>query len=276
MKHNITIQSVGGYSSWCYYKPIRVLFDCGEGLATDQLNYVFQPQHLFFSHFHMDHISGLLQFLKARLSARGNKDKEICIHYLDSRQNRDRIVDICKIVGLRGCQQIVDLQPFKHGDDIPIKDKKVRTFPMKHGKITSTGFCVIEHRSKLADEFRDLHSDEIKNLSLKGVNVKQQFNHPIFMYCLDNYSYVIQKWMEGVDYLIEDANFLVEQDRNKPKHKTIYEAYSTARDLKAKNVILAHVSSRYFGSEKNAKVILPDTPSTKPYIIRSKRSVSID
>lgn len=43
----------------------RLLFDCGDGCLTDlSFGEICGIDHLFFSHFHMDHISGFDSFLR--------------------------------------------------------------------------------------------------------------------------------------------------------------------------------------------------------------------
>ncbi|MCJ8329130.1 MAG: MBL fold metallo-hydrolase, partial [Lentisphaeria bacterium] len=69
------------YSSWHYYAPDRILFDCGEGAALHLKQEIFAVQKIVLSHGHIDHISGLLSFLCLRQSTKGDTEKPLDIYY---------------------------------------------------------------------------------------------------------------------------------------------------------------------------------------------------
>ena len=55
----------------------RLLFDCGEGcVSTLAFSEVLENDHVFFSHFHMDHVAGFDSFLRAVFN-RENKDTQV-------------------------------------------------------------------------------------------------------------------------------------------------------------------------------------------------------
>ena len=53
---NLTGYSKAMYSTWFYYKPARLLFDAGEGVASALGNFIFGIERIFISHGHHDHI----------------------------------------------------------------------------------------------------------------------------------------------------------------------------------------------------------------------------
>src|SRR6478609_8462522 len=81
MKHNLTCYSTAMYSSWFWHAPSRTLFDCGEGVTLFMRNYIFGVERILISHSHADHVNGLLSFIGARNSARGDKEKPLDIYY---------------------------------------------------------------------------------------------------------------------------------------------------------------------------------------------------
>ena len=81
MTSTLEIYSKGLYSSWCYHKPSRTLFDCGEGFASYQGNFIFGIERVCISHGHEDHVLGLLSLVTTRNLARGDKEKPLEIYY---------------------------------------------------------------------------------------------------------------------------------------------------------------------------------------------------
>ena len=46
------------YSTWIFSKPLRTLFDAGEGLVSALRNRAFAIERVFITHGHYDHIGG--------------------------------------------------------------------------------------------------------------------------------------------------------------------------------------------------------------------------
>src|SRR5210317_1992004 len=69
------------YSSWYFYAPDRLMFDCGEGAASRLSQEIFAVEKIFLSHGHVDHIAGLLPFVCLRQSTKGDNEKPLQIYY---------------------------------------------------------------------------------------------------------------------------------------------------------------------------------------------------
>ena len=69
------------YSTWVFYRPDRLLLDCGEGAATQLGNESYAIERVLLTHGHIDHISGLPSLLWARASGMGDNEKPLEILY---------------------------------------------------------------------------------------------------------------------------------------------------------------------------------------------------
>ncbi|MCX8052856.1 MAG: MBL fold metallo-hydrolase, partial [Armatimonadetes bacterium] len=77
----LVFHSLALYSQWFYHKPTHCLFDAGEGVATTLGKKVFAIRHIFLSHGHEDHISGLANLVNVRNLAAGDQEKALNLYY---------------------------------------------------------------------------------------------------------------------------------------------------------------------------------------------------
>ncbi len=69
------------YSTWIFYRPDRLLIDCGEGAATALGNNSYAIEKVLLTHGHIDHISGLPSLLWSRAAGMGDNEKPLEIYY---------------------------------------------------------------------------------------------------------------------------------------------------------------------------------------------------
>ena len=73
------------FSTWFFSKPLRTLFDAGEGLVSVLRNRAFAIERVFLSHGHYDHIGGLIGPIRIRRQRGGDKEKPLPIYYPEDR-----------------------------------------------------------------------------------------------------------------------------------------------------------------------------------------------
>lgn len=248
---NIEIFSIGGYSSWCYYKPFRTLFDCGEGFATHFRNKIFGVDKLLITHFHLDHVAGIPQLVSARASARGNKDKPLTIYYPSTTVKVDGKLGALK--ALCDWNKNVNWVGVYHEDfSLQLTNKHyIKAFKTNHTE-ESIGYVIYEKRSRLRREYTNRNPYELKTLVRDGVQINEPYEQAVFVYALDNCGFDLD--INSCDWFIQDANFLNSNDRERNTHNTLDEAIKKAKSIDAKNTILAHVSSRYFQENKSVNI----------------------
>ena len=240
---DFSLFSIAMYSSWCHYKPINALFDCGEGFTLFYRNCVFAIENIFLSHEHGDHTGSLLSLFAARASARGDKEKPLRVFYPASTK-----LDSLKAFSRTITNAPIEWYPISPGQIIGFSGHfKVIPFKTNHTS-TSVGYRVMERRYRLPKALQGLSGEELRKMP--SAEKKEEYWHPKFVYALDNCG---ADWggCEGADLMIQDATFLKGEDRDALTHNTIVEAMKISLGLGVKKTILTHVSPRYGKLEKD-------------------------
>lgn len=240
---NLKISSKGMYSTWGYYAPIRALFDCGEGCATNLGNYVYAPESIFLGHNHGDHVLGLPSFIGCRNSARGDKEKPLTVYYPES----DMMKDLIEFIKKRNSRlsyelNFVEISP---GFKLDFGNKMhLEAFYVKHC-YKSLGFRIMEKRSRLK---AGIDPKDAKALIAKGETISEEYFGNIFTWTLDSASYDLDN-IQNCAHLIGDSTFIHSKDRDEQTHSSCEEVLSWAKKFDVKRVSLAHWSSRYNWNE---------------------------
>ncbi len=246
-KCHIDIFSKGLYSSWCWHHPSRTLFDIGSGFSLFAGNFMYGVENICLSHAsHGDHVGDLLTFVGIRNSARGDKNKEVHIYYpIDNIAIEDYKDFINKRFG-KWLTFKIDWRPIYANHKILIDDNHyIQSFPMKHQKNALTlGYKICEVRSRLKSKWKGQNIPDLLKSGLDKNELNENYIANLFSYCLDNYE-INPEDVRDAELAVLDANFLNPQDRDDNTHATAEEAMKMAKFANIKNVLLAHVSSRY-------------------------------
>lgn len=239
------------YSTWVYYSPDRILFDCGEGVSTVLENKVFAIRHVFLSHGHADHISGLMGLLNVRNNAMGDHEKELCIHYPAGSYFISELITYFSRTN-RNLQYELDWIPLQPGDRVILVSGRhpryIEAFATVHTRgEPSLGYNVCEVRQRLKPEYRGLSQEEIVALVRAGKKeeISETYVQHLFSYGGDSVP-LNPGLVRGTEVLLHEATFAEDEDRKEYKHSTIWEAIEVAKEAEVqKELILFHLSSRY-------------------------------
>lgn len=166
---NVIAYSKALYTTWIYYSPERILFDAGEAVSTLLNNKVYAIKHVFLTHGHVDHISGLWSLVNTRNNAMGDREKALNIYY--PKGNRS-IEEYLKFIKKMNSDLKFQLNTFsvEEGEKIILRDKNPRKFviPFRVAHTyneKSFGYHLFEERKKLKKEFLSLEQDKLALLA---------------------------------------------------------------------------------------------------------------
>lgn len=249
----IEIASKGLYASWCYHKPSRTLFDCGEGFATYQGNYIYGVERICISHGHGDHVLGLPSLIGCRNSARGDREKPLEIYYPYGSPQVENVKEFCKIRNPRLSFKLTWI-PILPGYIIPLnKTQHIVCFEMMHQQRQSTlGYAIHESRTKLRPEFEGKDIGALIRGGLNKDELKFEYVAKIFAYTLDA-AMVPAQHIQSCEMVVMDCTFVDHGDRDDMTHFTLREAVDNCVGASVKRMIAAHFSPRYLYPDiKNA------------------------
>jgi ribonuclease Z len=259
------------------------LIDCGEGtqiqLRRSKIKFG-KINHIFISHFHGDHVFGLMGML-ASFNLLG-RTTPIHLYALPEVKN---LIDFYTRYFTDESSFPIEFHTIeKKTFHLIYEDKvtEVYAFPLKH-RISTSGFLFREKKRPLnvKKEMLRKHNLTIQQIrSLKAGNdiygdsgelirngdmTEPAYHTRSYAYCSDTmYTEKIVPYIQNVDLLYHEATFL-ETDKPLAKltgHSTAAQAATIAKKSGAKQLIIGHFSNRYKQLDTfldQAREIFPDT-----------------
>lgn len=273
---NIVAFSKALYSTWIYYSPERILFDAGEGVATMLTNKIYAVKHIFLTHGHVDHISGLWSIINTRNNAMGDREKPLTIYYPSGNKGIELYADFLKRANseLRFKLQFV---PLKEGEKVPLRDSEttnryIKPFSVLHTySETAFGYHLVEVRKRLKAEYRDLSKEEITKLvkTYGSEQVTETYEKKVLTISGD--TILLKKEdIQDTEILFHECTFLKKEDRKFNNHASLEEVIELVKEANVQTLVLYHISSRYIRSmEKVIKKI--QIPGTKILYVHPER-----
>lgn len=240
--------SLAKYSTWFFYGPDRLLFDCGEGVSTTMGNRIYAVERILLSHGHGDHVAGLPGFLYSRASSMGDTSKPLAIYYPRS----DSMIGKLR----RYIDSILPNPPFSltwheidasAEIDLGAPDRLIRSFVTDHlPRGLTLGYAIVERRNRLKPEYAALPQPEIVRIVReKGrEHLTEEYAKNLLVYSGDS-SALPPRVAQDAEVLLHEATFLDATERDQGGHATVAEALRTAVDAGARSVLLFHLSTRY-------------------------------
>jgi ribonuclease Z len=232
--------SVAGEENVVAIPQLDVCFDAGK--APQQ---VIPINHLLLTHGHMDHSAGIAYWLSQRnfcgISAGTLLAPEPLTGYIKT------ILDAWG--QLDGNPIPANLVGVKAGYEHQIKPNLfARVFATKHSR-GSVGYCIIEKRKKLKEEYLSLSGPDIVELKKRGTTIDYQVELPLASYLGDT---PYGQWTQ-LDYvmsstvLITECTFFLDEHIERAqigRHMHVDNMAELMERSQNKHVILTHVTQR--------------------------------
>ena len=208
-------QSLSGVCTYFRVGELDLIFDLGR-CPIDFIG----TNHVFISHFHLDHYFGLPIYISQRWMANISPGKIF--------------------VPADGVEQLSQIL-----DQILV----AYVLPLTH-RVTSVGYLICEVRKKLKPEFHHLAGLEIAELKSSGVVVTHKVEIPKVVYLGDTNTIPLDSHpllMES-PILISECTFILPEDQPKAidtMHLHIDQIAEIMPKLKSRHVVLTHFSRRY-------------------------------
>lgn len=241
------------YSTWIFYRPDRLLIDCGEGAATALGNNSYAIEKVLLTHGHIDHISGLPSLLWARASGMGDNKKPLEIYYPQGDGFALDMISYIEKTAARLPFQVT-WTPLEAGAVVPLSGKRIlQTFATQHiPKRLTLGYKIIETRRRLKPEFANLAQEEIRAKAManraESAALSEEYAAIVIAFGGDGLA-LNPDDIRGAKILFHEATLLDASERKSQWHATLDEAMQTAVAAQVKTLVLYHVSGRYRTAE---------------------------
>ena len=266
-----------------------MLFDCGEGTQRQMMRYgvSFGFREIFFTHFHSDHMLGVIGLLRTlgllNIFGEGEEARSDGL-ILYGPKGAQRILTGALEVGLERVKFPVEIRELKVGDVLKRDEYDIVTFATEH-RAETLGYALIEHErlgrfnpdkaralgipegpmwgkihrgeTITLDDGRRVPPEELVGGARAGRRVVISGDtRPVP---------TLRDFARGADLLVHEATFS-QQDHARAKetgHSTAAEAATIAQEAGVRNLVLTHISPRYSREAPElvaeARAIFPET-----------------
>ncbi|MCJ7777369.1 MAG: MBL fold metallo-hydrolase [Sedimentisphaerales bacterium] len=232
--------SVAGEETVVAMPQLDVCFDIGK--APDQ---VISINNVLLTHGHMDHSAGIAYYLSHRQFC-GQKPGRVFAP-------ENMILPLREVIEawgrLDGNKIPAELVPMSPGDEFQIKPNLiVRAFATRHCR-GSLGFCVLEKKKKLKEEYLGLAGGEIVSLKKNGVTIDYPVEISLVTYLGDTRYHNFSKFdfIAKSRILIAECTFMVDEHIDRAlagAHMHIDEFARMINDFDNEYIIVTHLSQR--------------------------------
>jgi ribonuclease Z len=197
------------------------------------------------SHAHMDHVAGLPYWFSQRHFQKLGVGRVLC-HPRLVRPLEAMMATWVDLERQRTPHEIIGLEP---DQDFRLRPNVVvRGIEVSHSA-PSLAFAVIEHRSKLRDEFLGLPQDRLRELKMAGTEITRSAEIPLIAYTGDTEMgpFLLRDEFVHARIVVTECTFFEPEHRDRAKvgkHIHVDDLRQLIRIWNAPDIVVVHVSRR--------------------------------
>lgn len=235
-------KSSSAVATYIRVKELDLIFDLGRCPM-----HFIGTNHVFISHFHLDHYFGLPIYISQRWLA-GMPPGNIYVPINGFKQLKDILDRISTLDAGRNWGY--QLTPVDVGKTIPFRQNLIAHILPGNHSVPAVSYLICELRNKLKPEYRDLSAREIVALKHSGVQITNEIQLPLIAYLGDTRGISVDTHplLKQCKLLICECTFIAPEHRDRAKrtkhiHLDMLPAFLD--QFESEFIVLNHFSRRY-------------------------------
>ncbi len=235
-------KSSSAVATYIRIKQLDLIFDLGRCPMR-----FIGTNHVFISHFHLDHYFGLPIYISQRWLA-GMPAGNVCIPSTGFKQLKNILDRISALDNGRSWGY--QITPVEAGDSISFRQNLIaHVLPGNHS-VPAVSYLICEVRKKLKPEYHHLSGKEIVALKDAGVNITTEVQLPLVAYLGDTRGIPLDSHplLKQCKVLICECTFITPEHRErakKTKHIHLEMLPKFLEQFESEYIVLNHFSRRY-------------------------------
>ncbi|MGJ8636984.1 MAG: MBL fold metallo-hydrolase [Phycisphaerales bacterium] len=241
--------SVAGEATAISIPEMDICFDMGKPFRAH-----LAPKYCVLSHGHMDHIGGLAYWCSQRNFQGMGPGTIVC----DKRIESDVRGMMDGFQSLERQKTPYELIALEEGDELQIKNNiYLRPFPTEH-TCPSSGYTIVEKRTKLKPELAGLPQEKIKELRQRGEEIVNHFEVPQIAYTGDTLPgpHLLREDVMNAQIIITECTFFEKDHQQRAKigmHMHVNDIAEWLKVAQCEHMVICHVSRRtHLGQARKA------------------------